>query len=118
MCFALSSNILAHLYPFHLFKQLYPMRSLKFAWLADRSRSLHCHWTLQPCIHHSICPTLRTGVKGRGKAGARVYCQTGDFFLFLNMDDMGKVKGRCDVQERQCLGGLTIELIVRIYGHV
>jgi hypothetical protein len=31
---------------------------------------------------------------------------------------MGKVKGSCDVQETQFLCGLTIELRVRIDGHV
>jgi hypothetical protein len=58
------------------------------------------------------------GVKGRGKGGARVYCQTGTLCVLLNVDDMGKVKGSCDVQETQLLCGLTIELIVRISGHV
>jgi hypothetical protein len=57
-------------------------------------------------------------VKGRGK-GERVFLASpGTFCLLLNVDDMGKVKGSRDVQETQFLCGLTIDLIVRISGHV
>jgi hypothetical protein len=35
-----------------------------------------------------------------------------------NVADIAKVNGRCDVQETLFFGGRTIELIVRIYGHV
>jgi hypothetical protein len=38
--------------------------------------------------------------------------------VLQNVDDTGKVKGSCEVQETQFLCGLTIERIVRIYGHV
>jgi hypothetical protein len=57
-------------------------------------------------------------VKGLGKGEREFIARLGTFCVLLNVDDMGKVKGSCDVQETQCLCGLTIEFIVRIYGHV
>jgi hypothetical protein len=57
-------------------------------------------------------------VKGRGKGEHEFFARLGTFCVLLNVDDMGKVKGSCDVHETQCLCGLTIERIVRIYGQV
>jgi hypothetical protein len=53
---------------------------------------------------------LESGEREEGEFSAR----PGTFCLLLNVDDMGKVKGSCDVQETQFLCGLSIELIVRI----
>jgi hypothetical protein len=36
----------------------------------DRSRSLHCHCTLQSRARDSIYPRLKTGVKGQGRGGS------------------------------------------------
>jgi hypothetical protein len=68
--------------------------------------------------HHSIHQKLRTGVKGRGKGEHEFTASRGTFCVLQNVDDMGKVKGSCDVQETQFLCGLAIELIVRFFAHV
>jgi hypothetical protein len=52
--YSLSSNTPAHLCSFHVLKQRHPGRSLQLDWLADRSRSLHCHCTFQRRAHRSI----------------------------------------------------------------
>jgi hypothetical protein len=109
----LSSNIPAHLCPFHVFKQMWPMRSLHLLGRSSyQSRSLHCPCTLQDRAHHSIHRKLRTRVKGRGKGEARVYCQTGDFLPVAECGRHG------ESEETQFSCGLTIEPIVPIYGHV
>jgi hypothetical protein len=58
-----------------------------------RSGSLHCHPTLQGGAHHSIHQQLRTGVKGRGKGGARIYCQPGDFLRVAECGRHGESEG-------------------------
>jgi hypothetical protein len=57
-------------------------------------------------------------VKGRGKGEREIIARTGTFGFLLNVCDIGKVMGSCDMQEAQFRCGLTIELIGRIYGHV
>jgi hypothetical protein len=57
-------------------------------------------------------------VKERGNGEREFIARPGTFCVLQNVDDMGKVKGSCDVHETQFLSGLTIKLIVRIYGHV
>jgi hypothetical protein len=53
-------------------------------------------------------------VKRRGKGECEFIARPGTPCVLLNVDDMGQVKGSCDVQETQFLCGLTIELLVRI----
>jgi hypothetical protein len=74
------------------------MRSLQFAWLADRNRSLRCHFPLQGHAHHSIHRKPRTGVKGRGQGERELIASPGTFCVLRNADDMGKVKENYAVQ--------------------
>jgi hypothetical protein len=80
------------------------------------------HFTVIPRfgVERTIQSTENSGQvwKGGQRRQREFITRPGTFCMLLNVDDMGKVKGSCDVQETQFLCGLTIKRIVRIYGHV
>jgi hypothetical protein len=69
------------------------MRFLQLAWVADQSRSLYFHCTIQRRFHHLIDRKLRTGVKRRRKGEARVDCQTWDLLPVAECGRHGQGEG-------------------------